>query len=132
MNRNKYIAPGTRVGIYIARILRHEGIVTDAWIGGEQPVISRSRRIGYAAEEPMSVFADGREVVELSPLSDLHPSLVIANARRLLGSPWRLRDANCEHFTHECFGVEPQSPQLQGWSAAVAAVTILLIASRSG
>lgn len=132
MHRYKYIAPGTRVGVYVFGVLRHEGIVTDAWHAREQTVISRSRRVGYAKEEPMSVFANGgQQVVELPPLSDSHPSLVLANARRLLGTPWRLTDANCEHFTHECSGVEPQSPQLQGWAALACSVAFIALLSRN-
>lgn len=132
MNQNKYIAPGTLVGVYVAGILRHEGIVTDSFLSGEQTVISRSRRVGYAVEEPMSAFAGGRKVIELLPLSDLHPSLVIGNARRLLGTPWRLMDSNCEHFVHECFGMRPESPQLQVWTVLGGITAFLFLVSRTG
>lgn len=131
MNRYEYIAPGTRVGIYMFGVLRHEGIAGDGWINGEQSIISRSRRAGRATEEPISVFADGYAVVKLPPLSDLHLSLVVANARRLLGTPWKLTDANCEHFVYECFGLKPESPQLQGWISCACAISLLVIAVRS-
>lgn len=132
MNQYQYIAPGARVGVYVGGVLRHEGIVTDTVVAGGQTVISRSKRIGYAKEELMSEFVGDREVVELPPLSNLHPSLVIANARRLLGTPWRLMDANCEHFVYECFGMKPQSPQLQVWAVLGGVAAILLLVSRTG
>ena len=132
MSKHKYIPPGTRVGVFVLGFLRHEGIVTDGWQGHEQTVISRSRRSGHAKEESMSVFTDRYELRVLPPLSDLHPSLVVVNARRLLGTQWRLADANCEHFVHECFGVEPQSPQLQGWVGIAGATLLLVLLARSG
>jgi len=129
---NRYIIPsGTRVGIYIFGLFLHVGIVSDGWLNGEQTVFSRSRRAGFAKEEPISLFAGGCDFHVLPPLSDLHPSLVIANARRLLGTPWRLADANCEHFVCQCFGLSPKSPQVNGWSG-VAAVALLVMLVRSG
>lgn len=131
MNRYEYIAPGTRVGVYVFGVLRHEGIAADGWVNGGQTVISRSRRAGRTVEESIGDFASGSEVLELPSLSDLHPSLVVANARRLLGSPWRLTDANCEHFVYECFGLPPQSPQLQGWSAFAGSIFLIAVLSRN-
>jgi len=129
---NRYIIPsGTRVGIYIFGIFLHVGIVSDGWLNGEQTVFSRSKRAGFAKEELISVFTSGYDFHVLPPLSDLHPTLIIANARRLLGTPWRLADANCEHFVHECFGLKPKSPQVYCWSG-VAALALLVMLTSSG
>lgn len=132
MRKYEYIAPGTRVGMFVLGVLRHEGIAADGQIMGEQTVISRSNRAGCAKEEPISVFAAGGEVLMLPALSDLHPTLVIANARRLIGTPWRFWGANCEHFVHESFGVEPKSPQQREWGGIAALTFLLVLLARSG
>ena len=127
---NKYITPGTRIGVLIFGFIRHEGITTDSWIDGEQCVISRSRRAKFAVEEPLSKFAAGGKIVILEPLSKLHPTQVVRNARRLLNTVWRLLDANCEHFVYECFGLKPQSPQLQALTAVIGLTALALISAR--
>lgn len=107
--------PGTRLGVWVNGV-RHEGIASNRFIEGEQGVISSSCRAGQAAEESLSTFSGGRRIHVLEPLSDAHPSLVVANARRDIGKRWYLLSANCQHFVCKAFGEPPHSPQL--WFAA--------------
>jgi len=111
MRHNYSYQPGARLAVWVNGVW-HEGIASNGFVGGEQGVISASLRAGRVAEEPLRIFAADQPVRVLEPLSDLHPSQVVANARRAIGQPWHLTKANCQHRVCEAFGVPPHSPQL--------------------
>ena len=108
----QYIPPGTLVGVNVNGVV-HLGIMSDANVGGEQAVISRSRRSGQALEESWSTFAAGRKGFVLPPISGLAPFVVLSNAKLLIGTRWDFFSANCEHFVSEAYGLKPTSPQLK-------------------
>ncbi len=96
---------------------RHVGIISDRLIDGELAVISFSQEANGFLEERMSSFSKGRHIKNEGYLGKLNPYQAVANARRLKGLPYSLKNLNCEHFVRVVHGVKKESPQLQFWGA---------------
>lgn len=123
------LSVGTTVQIWVG-VIRHFGIISDRFDGGEPMVISSSLRSGEVAEESMRTFAQGRKVHPVGYLGDLPPHQVIARARSALGSKWKLFTANCEHFVYWVHGQPLRSPQLAMAMSLVVLTGLTLIAKR--
>jgi hypothetical protein len=120
------IPPGSLVTVWLG-IVRHVGIVTDAWCRGEQTAISSSFKKRLVIEETLSQFAAGRPIQVQKPDGRLPPSEIVARAREQLGHPWRLFD-NCEHVAFRAQGLRPRSPQLEGFAAIFATAVAVAFA----
>lgn len=110
--------PGDVIGVRVGPVT-HVGIVSDRYVGGEPLVISNSHRAGGVAEEPLSVFRGGYQLVSVPQSSTIARWQIPARARQMLGSRWNLFSWNCEHFVHWASGLKPRSPQLDQASAFV-------------
>jgi len=99
-------------------LVRHVGLVSDRWAHGAPMVIHRSKARQLAVEEPWEAFANGPVYLERHPPAGLRPSLVLARARAMIGSEWRMLTQNCEHFVALARGEQVRSGQVRSHAAA--------------
>lgn len=118
--------PGDVVAVRVGPF-KHLGVVSDRTHRGTPMILSRSRRLGYAAEEPLGVFTQGGRVYHRGYLGRLPREEVVRRARARLNSRWDLLTANCEHYVYEAHGLRPQSPTLRGASQVAAAALIAFV-----
>lgn len=121
------IQSGTVLAVWIGPF-RHIGIATDRFVGGEQCVISNSRRRGLATEEPLSVFAADRKIYRVEWPFSISVEEVLQRARSMLGRRWSIFD-NCEHFVRRAFAQNPGSGQLLAFGF-IAIVVVGVVASK--
>lgn len=101
----------------------HVGMLAGYNIAGQRLVLSHSPK--GIVEEPIDVFAEGNFVNVEGYLGKLNPSEVLARARSQRGATYSLLGRNCEHFVRFAHGIPEESPQLQGWTLALALVFLL-------
>jgi hypothetical protein len=108
-------------------LYNHEGIVSDSWdwTRNEPCVFSATSRRGMVAEEPLSLFRQGRSFTVRPYPSATPRSIVVQRARTMLGRRWSLLFANCEHFVRDAHGLPRISPQVRTWGTAAAVAFVL-------
>ena len=85
----------------------HLGIDT-----GHKTVIDATPQYGVA-ERPIEAFSDGRRVSDGGYPGKLPPEVVVGRARSMIGSPYSLSGANCEHLVNRAHGLRNESQQMQ-------------------
>ena len=118
--------PGEVIAVRVYGIFWHVGIVTP-W----STVISSSRRHGGVTEQGLNEFAGGKPIRRVGYPGQLPSHTVVARASSQLGRPWKLFDANCEHFALWAHGLNPESPQLKTALGVFALVTLMGVIARA-
>jgi hypothetical protein len=97
----------------------HSGLLTEAIPGYERNVISLNPGPvdAQVREEPVSVFARGKEVFVRETPHVLRPNVVLARARSGQHPLYSLISFNCDHYWRFAHGVKPDSPQLRTWAS---------------
>jgi hypothetical protein len=131
MNYIVWPRPGDVVYVWFLAVFRHKGIVSDRYWNGKPMIIANSWTSGGVAEIPWDDFAGGQLVfLERAP-RDLHPFVVLYNARSMMGQRYDVALSNCEHFVYTCYGLPPRSPQLATAAVlAVAAAVMILVTAQ--
>jgi hypothetical protein len=93
----------------------HVGIVSRVESDGSTWVVSSSFRRRRCQEETLEEFACGGMPYLHDLAQHVDRDEAVRRARSLVGAPWNLLFANCEHVTSWCSGHEPHSPQLRAW-----------------
>ena len=127
------LAPSEVVSVPMPGGIEHFGIVTDNHLDGGYPtIISPSKHRRAVVEETPFQFSKGAPILAHGHWGDQFWEDTLERARANLGRPYRLFDANCEHFVRFCSGLQPESPQLQnavGAACVIAAATWLIAAA---
>ena len=106
-------APGTIVYVWFFGVFKHKGLVSDrSGLDGKPMVIASASNSAGVAEVPWDSFTGGRPCFVEGYPSELHPYEVLYNARCLIGQPYNVLTANCEHFVYGGHGQQPSSPQV--------------------
>ncbi|WP_461536593.1 lecithin retinol acyltransferase family protein [Spongorhabdus nitratireducens] len=93
---------------------------------GDGGVIHNSRKRGKVTRETLEDFADGRDIIVSDIMGD-DPDNAVRQAKKLLGTRYRVMSENCEHFVRHVHGLNKESRQIQQYVlAAVGAGTALL------
>lgn len=108
------LLPGTVVSAPKAPGIRHVGLISGAWRGRMPMVFASSPSTGGFDEIGWPQFSSGQLVRIDGYPGNLDPSEVIERATELIGLPYHLFSANCEHVVAYCHGLEPRSQQLEG------------------
>ena len=88
-------------------------------------VFHNSKKHGMIVRESVSAFSEGKTVV-CSDISSNNPSLAIEKAASLLGKPYDLFSANCEHFVQFCNENKIESPQIQKYFIGLAGIALAM------
>lgn len=88
---------------------------------GNGYVIHNSKLHGVVVKEPLSKFADGKEV-SISGIKGEIPTAAVAAAMKYIGMPYNLFSSNCEHFVRLCHRLDIESPQLLKYFLAVGGI----------
>lgn len=108
-------------------LYRHYAIAGSSPFGAT--AIAPTSSAGQVIEEPLiSLIARGRDF-RVEPLWGFFDgAAVVARARSLLGHPYHVLAANCEHFVRLVHGLPPKSPQVLAWIGFGALAMMLLLA----
>jgi len=109
----------------------HVGMLSDRFIGGERGVLAFSAKAGGLIEEPLSVFAAGKDVEFIGYPGGLPPETVMQRARGRRGLKYDALGFNCEHFVRYAHGLPVESPQLKFWVRASGTVVALAILAKT-
>ena len=116
------------------RPIRHRGLIHRCGPGplDEVEVIHSRKETGVCVVSWQD-FAQGNEVRLLRrPTSPEHARLILERAITAIRSPYRLLNANCEHFTDSCYtGLPGQSKTLQGIAVGVGVVALIAAVANS-
>lgn len=114
------LEPSTVLSVRMPNGIVHFGILSDDHeSGGEPTIISASKLRGAVVEETPIEFSLGFPICAHGLWGDQTWEDTVENARANLGKPYRIFNANCEHFVRFCTGLVPESPQLQQAVGAV-------------
>jgi hypothetical protein len=105
--------PGQIVSVIKAGGYSHLGIYA-----GDGIVIDCSPEIGVA-QRTLRDFAGGQEIRNHGYWGNYSSDIIIRNAFALIGKPYRLFAANCEHFVREVCGLPIRSNQVRNVVFAV-------------
>lgn len=124
---------GTHIRIRRPYGINHHGIVAGGSIATLGPVmlIDNAKAEGVSRRLLEEVAAgDPVEIVD-RPQSAAHANHIVERAYSQIGRPYDLFSQNCEHFSTWCYDGMPRSRQLHGLAFLVAAVTGIVLLSRS-
>lgn len=122
--------PGTIVSVDRG-LYRHFGILAEPLPGREQRVISLNPE-AQLAEEPLSLFCRGQQLVGHPPLSAASASEVLARARSGNHPAYSWTNFNCEHFICFAFAAPLDSPQVRRFLALAAFAALSYMLTRTG
>lgn len=121
-NRMNRYMPGSKVRVWDG--VFHYGIVD--WPMRDGTEMALHSRKGYGVERTtLDGFAQGRSIeVGSVPQSLDEQASILRRARRVIGKPYSLIDANCEHFANWAI-----SGQAFSWQIAVGVLACLVFAA---
>ena len=111
----------------------HHAVVVGGSIATLGPVmlIDNAKADGVS-RRPLEEVAAGDPVeIVARPQSPAHANHIVERAYSQIGKRYDLFSRNCEHFSHWCYDGMPRSPQLHGLVFLAAAVTGIVLLSRS-
>lgn len=115
--------PGDVVAIPFGIGLSHYGIVTS-----QGTVISNSRKHGGVIEQSLSAFSNGKHIRLCERTDGLSGIIAETRARRAKGTPYRLTESNCAHFSRWSHRRKPTSVQIA--SATVRTIADMVFGRR--
>ena len=113
--------------------INHHGIVVGSSVAtlGPVMVIDNAKAAGVS-RRPLEEVAAGDPVeIVARPQSTTHANHIVERAYSQIGKPYDLFSQNCEQFSYWCYEGMPRSPQLHGLVFLAAAVTGIVLLSRS-
>lgn len=94
-------------------------------------VVHNSFKEGKVVISTYEDYAEGHDIVESTRYTPhVLAHQMEANARRLLGKPWRPW-YNCQHFITEIAGLKPHSWQMDGITASIVICSIVVLATKA-
>ncbi len=105
-------------------LYRHKGVMFP-----DGRVIHASKDHRAVVLEPLATFAGGRPLRAETRRPRLPEAEMLRRGHALLGRPYRLVTANCEHLIAEVLGHDGGSPQLRAWAAAGCLVLVAGLAA---
>lgn len=124
----QFAPSGSELSVFLPnKMVNHTGIL--CWTGHQPTVLHRSKLHKRAVHTTLAEFSRGRRVrVSRRPRGDVHGRQIVARAKAMEGTPWRLLTTNCEHFTSAAFGDRAASKQLQlAGTVALVCLAILVV-----
>ena len=107
-------------------LVRHHGLLSYNSSLGSYTAISSSGKYGQVVEEPLEMFANGKQIRNEGYPGNKPPQEVIEIAKSLVGDKYNLFKNNCEHFVRKAHGIKPESPQLLAFILLALSLVALL------
>ena len=93
---------------------------------GRGYVIHSSKKHGRVLIEPIGQFADGQQILPSGLDGGAPYNKSIIAALSLLGRPYDVAEANCQHFITYCQGMGEESPQFQKYALSILGLSLVI------